>query len=211
MSSDPTEHSRWRQLRLLQAEMDADIGRLYAEAGIEGLKPSFVLELLRLNARGPMTIAQLASSVQRTHSAESQKVAAMRSAGLVRTTSGPDGRSKHVVLTARAQRLIGMLAAEWRATEAAVAELEGELPYPLSGVVADLAAALRRRSFHDRIAARLASDPDWSVGTNPRATVGEPAEPGEGNFGETRVGKIDRLALKEQAVLSVESEGGDDD
>jgi DNA-binding MarR family transcriptional regulator len=169
MADDPTEHSRWRQLRLLQAEMDADIARLYAEAGIAGLKPSFVMELLRLHARGPLTIAQLATSVQRTHSAESQKVAAMRRAGLVRTTSGPDARSKHVVLTAKAKALVGLLAAEWRATEAAVAELEDELPYPLSRVSADLAAALERRNFHDRIAARLAEDPDWSTTTIGRA------------------------------------------
>ena len=44
------------------------------------------MELLQLYARGPMTIQELASSVQKTHSATSQKVAAMRAAGLVRTT-----------------------------------------------------------------------------------------------------------------------------
>src|SRR5712691_10450522 len=93
-TSDPTEHSRWRPLRLLQAAMDADIARLYAEAGIDGLKPSFVMELLRLHARGPMTITELAASVQLTHSAVSQKVAAMRAAGLIRTTAGADARSK---------------------------------------------------------------------------------------------------------------------
>jgi hypothetical protein len=27
--------------------------------------------------------------------------------------------------------------------------------------VTDIEAALRRRSFHDRIAGKLASDPDW--------------------------------------------------
>jgi DNA-binding MarR family transcriptional regulator len=114
--ADPTEQNFWRPLRLLMAAMDADIGRLYTEAGVEGLKPSFVMELLRLHARGPMTISELAASVERTHSAESQKVAALRSAGLVRTTAGSDGRTKQVVLTARARRVVGRLAAEWRAT-----------------------------------------------------------------------------------------------
>src|SRR5262249_39401581 len=99
---DPTEQSRWRPLRLLQAAIDADIARIYAEAQIGGLKPSFVMELLRLRARGPMTITELARSVQLTHSAESQKVAAMRAAGWVRTTAGPDARSKKVTLTAKA-------------------------------------------------------------------------------------------------------------
>lgn len=163
-AADPTEVSHWRPLRLLQAAMDADIGRLYAEAQIDGVRPSFVMELIRLHARGPMTITELAASVQRTHSGTSQKVAAMRAAGLVRTTPGADARSKKVALTARARRLAGRLAAEWRATEAAVAEIEAEIPYPLARVTRDIEQALRRKSFHDRIAERLADDPAWRPG-----------------------------------------------
>ncbi len=158
---DPTEQSLWRPFRLLQAAMDADIARIYAEAQLGGVKPSFVMELIRLHARGPMTITELAASVERTHSGTSQKVAAMRAAGLVRTTPGTDARSKKVTLTAKARRIVGQLAAEWRATEAAVAEIEAEIPYPLSRVTTDIEAALRRKSFHDRIAEKLAADPDW--------------------------------------------------
>jgi DNA-binding MarR family transcriptional regulator len=159
---DPTEESRWRGLRLLQSAMDAEIARLYTEAQIQGLKPSFVMELLRLNARGPMTITELAESVERTHSATSQKVAAMRSAGLVRTMPGPDARSKKVALTTRAKRVVRRLAAEWRATEAAIDEIETEIPYPLSRVVTDIEEALQRKSFHDRIAENLAADDAWA-------------------------------------------------
>lgn len=162
---DPTQYSRWRPLRLLLDAMDADIARVYAEARIDGLKPSFVMELIRLGARGPMTITELAESVEHTHSAASQKVAAMRTAGLVCTTAGSDGRSKRVKLTAKAERLVGRLAAEWRATEEAVAEIEREIPYPLSQVVADIGEALQRKSFHDRIAENLARDPAWTYGT----------------------------------------------
>jgi DNA-binding MarR family transcriptional regulator len=160
--ADPTEEGAWRPLRVLLAAMDADIARVYAEAQITGLTPSMVMELLRLHARGPMTIKDLAESVQRTHSATSQKVAAMRSAGLVRTTTGADARTKKIILTAKARRIIGKLAAEWRATSAAVAEIENEIPYPLGRVVTDIEAALRRKSFHDRITENLASDPDWN-------------------------------------------------
>jgi DNA-binding MarR family transcriptional regulator len=157
--NDPTEQSVWRPLRLLMAAMDEDIARIYADARIEGLKPSFVLELLRLHATGPMTITELAASVQRTHSAESQKVAAMRAAGWVRTTTGPDARSKRIVLTAKARRVVDRLAAEWRATEAAAVEIEAEIPYPLARVVGDIEEALRRKSFHDRIMANLTVPP----------------------------------------------------
>jgi len=128
--------------------MDADIARIYAEAQITGLTPSMVMELLKLH-------------VQRTHSASSQKVAAMRAAGLVRTTTGTDARTRKITLTPKARRIVGKLAAEWRATEAAVADIENEIPYPLSQVVTDIEAALRRKSFHDRITEKLADDPDW--------------------------------------------------
>ena len=141
--------------------MDDDIAAVYAEARIDGLKPSFVMELLRLHARGPMTITELARSVRRTHSATSQKVAAMRAAGWVRTTAGPDARSKKVTLTPKASRVAGRLAAEWRATEAALAEIEAEIPYPLSQAVTDIEEALQRKSFHDRIADKLNEDTAW--------------------------------------------------
>ena len=163
-SSDPSEQSIWRPLRRLQEAMDADIGRVYDQAGVGGVKPSQVMELLRLAARGPMTIADLAASVERTHSATSQKVAAMRNAGLVRTKPGPDARTRVVALTAKARRIIPRLAAEWRATEAAVVEIESEIPYPLSTVVTDIEAALTRQAFRERITRHLTADPDWPAG-----------------------------------------------
>lgn len=100
--------------------------------------------------------------MQLTHSAASQKVAAMRAAGWVRTTAGPDARSKKVTLTAKAARVADRLAAEWQATEAALAEVEAEIPYPLSQAVTDIEAVLQRKSFHDRIAEKLADDPAWN-------------------------------------------------
>jgi len=50
---------------------------------------------------------------------------------------------------------VPFLEAEWRSTERALADLEAEIPYPLSRVVVDIEAALDRRSFHDRIVAHL--------------------------------------------------------
>jgi DNA-binding MarR family transcriptional regulator len=158
---DPTLKSLWRPLRRLLSAIDADIARIYEEAGLAGVKPSFVMELLRLDAGGPMTITELARSVGRTHSAMSQKMSAMRRAGLVRTGPGPDGRSKTIVLTPKARELAGRLAAEWRATEAALAELEAELPYPVTTVVRDIEAAVQQRSFYDRVKAKLVEDREW--------------------------------------------------
>jgi len=145
----------------MQQEMDEEIARVYAENGIEGLKTSWVMELLRLRYGGPMTITELAESVQRTHSAMSQKVTAMRAAGWVRTTPGTDARSKKIELTAKATEIIGLLAAEWRATEAAILEIESELPFSIADYATAVEQARQRKSFHDRIVERLAADPAW--------------------------------------------------
>jgi len=152
---DPTEHSRWRPLRLLLEAMDRAIVGLYDERGV-AVRPRYVLPLVRLSHRGPMTIRQLADSVDVTHSAMSQTVAAMRRDGLVRSVAGRgDARTREVAATRKGRSLVPLMEAEWRATEAALAELEGEIPYPLSQVVRDLEQALARRPFHDRITAIL--------------------------------------------------------
>ena len=158
MTEDVTAASLWRPLRLLMQRMDDDIARVYEDLpDTEGLRPSWVLEILRLDAQGPMTIRQLADSVGRTHSALSQKVAAMGRAGLVETRVGRDGRMRQVHLTDRALALVGRMRAEWQATEQVLAELEAETPYPLSQAVRDLEAALERKSFYVRLSERIES------------------------------------------------------
>jgi DNA-binding MarR family transcriptional regulator len=155
---DPTEVSLWGPVFRLLSDMDDEIARVYADNGIEDLKPSWVLEIVRLHFRGPMTIAELARSVGRTHSALSQKVAAMRAAGWLETAPGRDARSKTVALTAKAKRVVSLLAAEWRATDAAIAELEAALPYPLTRIAEDIRAALAAKSFHARVTEHLSAD-----------------------------------------------------
>jgi DNA-binding MarR family transcriptional regulator len=159
--ADPTEQSRWRPLFHLLADLDREIARVYADNGIVDLKANWVPVIIRLDARGPMTITELARSMDHTHSAMSQKVAAMRAAGWLDTSPGPDARSKKVSLTPKAERVAAKLAAEWRATEASLAEIEAELPYPLSRAVQDVRAVLARKSVHDRIAGKLAGHPQW--------------------------------------------------
>ena len=43
-----------------------------------------------------------------------------------------------------------------------MAQLEEELPYPLSQVVRDIEEALQRRDFYDRVAEKLDTDPAWA-------------------------------------------------
>lgn len=138
--------------------MDDDLSRLYRERGI-GIQPAHSMVIIRLASAGPMTIRALADSLAITHSAASQKVSALRTAGCVVDSAGEDLRTKVIALTERGAELAPFLAAEWSATEAASADLERELPYALSRVVDDMREALQRSTFHDRIVARIDADP----------------------------------------------------
>lgn len=137
------------------AAIDREIATLYEEYGLSEFRPRFAMPLIRLARGGPMTIRQLADSLDVTHSAMSQTVSALRRAGLVRSVRGPDARTREITLTDRARETVPFLEAEWRATERSLAELETEIPYALSQVVRDIEAALARRSFHDRIVDNL--------------------------------------------------------
>ena len=154
---DLIESHRWRPLRLLLDAMDNDIASLYDEAGLAGIRPRFAAPLIQLGRRGPLTIQELATAVEVTHSAMSQTAAAMRAAGLVESAEHPTGRTRRIRLTAQGQAALPFVEAEWRATEAAVRALEAEIPYPLSQVVDDIRAVLARRSFRLRLADHLAS------------------------------------------------------
>jgi len=158
--SDPTEVSHLRPLRVLLKAMDNDIARLYDRRGVAGVRPRFAMALIRLGRRGPMTIRELADAVDHTHSAMSQTVSALRREGLVRSVPGADARTRRVALTKQAREVVPFLEAEWAATEQAVAELDREIPYPLTQVVRDMEAALARRSFLDRISENLARQDD---------------------------------------------------
>lgn len=155
-ADDPTTSpSRWQGLYELLPALDAQIETLYTERGIHGLRPRFAYPLIRLSHTGPLTIRELARALNRSHSAISQTVAALRRQGLVHSEPGTDARTRHVALTESGQALIPFLEAEWRATEAAVAELDDEVPHALSAVVAELEHALERRPMRERILAHL--------------------------------------------------------
>ncbi|WP_433556509.1 MarR family winged helix-turn-helix transcriptional regulator [Pseudonocardia xinjiangensis] len=152
--TDPTLESTIRPLRDLLRAMDDDIARLYAQRGVP-VRTRFSMALIRLHHLGPMSVKELAEQIDVTHSAMSQTVTAMRGDGLVESSPGSDARTRTVSLTDRGRALVPFLEDEWRATERAWAELETELPYPLTRVVDDIAEALQRRSFLDRITQHL--------------------------------------------------------
>ncbi|MFW6722060.1 MarR family winged helix-turn-helix transcriptional regulator [Streptomyces sp. MAR4 CNY-716] len=159
-SADPTKlPDPWQALHTLLASLDAEIERVYTDRGIEGVRPRFAYPLIRLAHTGPLTIRELAESLHRSHSAVSQTIAAMRKADLVTSEPGPDARTRRIDLTERGRSLVPFLEAEWRATHAAVSELNDALPYAMTAVVRDVEAALADRSMRERIEDRLTEPP----------------------------------------------------
>lgn len=149
---DPTARpDPWQALHELLSAMDGEIEQVYVERGIEGVRPRFAYPLIRLAHAGPLTIRQLADSLARSHSAISQTVTAMRKEGLVTSQPGPDARTRRIDLTERGRSLVPFLEAEWRATHAAVAELDAEVPYAMTAVVEEVRRALERRSMRQRV------------------------------------------------------------
>ncbi|MFC7549375.1 MarR family winged helix-turn-helix transcriptional regulator [Plantactinospora sp. GCM10030261] len=183
-ATDPLDGSHWGPVWRLLHSLDNDIAELYRRAGVDGVRTRFVGPLIQIDRHGPQSIQELADRMEVTHSAMSQTVAAMRHAGLVDHSPGADARTRRITLTKRARELVPFLRAEWRATEASIRELESELPYPLTRVVADIQAALARRPFRDRLAAHLppehATEPRRQHATEPRR--GQATEP-EGRAG----------------------------
>jgi len=146
----------WRGFNVLRKRMDAEILAVYGELGIRGVSTRFSMAIMFLED-GEATIGDLATRCGVTHSAMSQSVQAMRRHGLVSTAAGTDGRSRVVRLTAAGAAVAPSLWREWYATEAAAAELEAEIGLTIDRYVDAANQALDRRSFSDRIRARLDS------------------------------------------------------
>jgi DNA-binding MarR family transcriptional regulator len=148
------------RLRLLLEAMDNDVAAALADLGLTDYRTRYSA-VVRLVARsGPVTIGDVAAELRVTHSAASQTVAEMERRGLLALRSGTDARQRRVTLTAKAKRLLPAIDAEWEATDLASAALDAELPYPLSQLIDDLAAALEHRRFRRRIADAAASLPE---------------------------------------------------
>jgi DNA-binding MarR family transcriptional regulator len=148
------------RLRVLLESMDTDVALALSDLGLRDYRTRYSAVIRLLAEDGPSTIGHIAESTGVTHSAASQTVADMERRGLLEVRPGSDARQRLVRLTGKTRRLLPAIDAEWEATDRASAALDAELPYPLSTLIDDLAAALQHRRFRDRIADAAAALPD---------------------------------------------------
>ncbi len=146
------------QLRHVLDLMEADIASVLVDLGLPDYRPRFSPIVRALVALGPMPIRELARAVSVTHSAASQTVAEMSKRGYVILMPGRDARQRVVHLTELTLQALPAIQAEWDATSAAAAQLDAELPFPLSDLVPALAAALARKPFRQRLADAATAD-----------------------------------------------------
>jgi DNA-binding MarR family transcriptional regulator len=145
------------ELRALLDRLDGDVASALADLGLDGYRPRFS-PVVRVLVEEPASVRQIADATGVTHSAASQTVAAMARAGWVAQRVGTDARERVVELTPRAREALPRIRAEWAVTAAALADLEAELPYPITALVTDLRAALDRTSFRERMALAARTD-----------------------------------------------------
>ncbi|MER6912708.1 MarR family transcriptional regulator [Streptomyces sp. NPDC000594] len=154
MKNHPETAAIGTLLRHVLELLDGDVAAFYEERGLAEYRPRFSPVVRALLAEGPLPVRDLAAAVGVTHSAASQTAAQMARAGLVTHTPDPrDARRRLVGLTPKARTLLPQIEAEWAATTSAMAELDAELTMPLGELLVEVADAVRRRPFRDRIAA----------------------------------------------------------
>jgi DNA-binding MarR family transcriptional regulator len=145
------------QLRHLIELLDGAVAAFYDEAGID-YRPRYTPVMRALAGGGARTVGDIAALAGITQPAATQTVALMLKDDLVTASPSPnDARQKLVQLSARGRRLLPALQRCWAATNAAADGLDGELPYPLSAVLAEAIAALDKKPFGARIRAEHAA------------------------------------------------------
>ncbi|WP_211193870.1 MarR family winged helix-turn-helix transcriptional regulator [Pyxidicoccus fallax] len=157
-------------MRHLLELLDGAVSDVYEKEGL-AYRPRYTPVMRALIAREPSTVSHIAEAAGITQPAVTQTVALMVKEGLVSVRPEPgDKRQRRVQLTDAGREMLPRLQACWNATAGAAAELDAELPTPLSLTLEKAIAALETRPFGVRIAEARARLP---VPAAPMPTVGK--------------------------------------
>lgn len=146
-------------LRVLLAMLDGELNQLYRAQEVD-FRPRFYPVFQLLLAQEHATISDIAKHLQASQPAATQTLAEMRKLDLVAYVDGQDRRERIVVLTDKALALARTLTPIWDAVGRAADELDCELSHPLSAILGEALAALKREGFSDRIARSQSLDGD---------------------------------------------------
>ncbi len=153
-------------LRKLIDALDGGVQAHYDAVGLN-FRPRFYPVARQLQAGQALSIRALANLTGVSHSALSQTVAEMRSAGLATGSPGQDGRERLIELTRTGLHACARLEAHWAAIARAAAALDAELPMPLGDLLRQTVSRLEAEDFASRIAREL----DPAVVGAPSSTI----------------------------------------
>ena len=138
------------QLRHLIELLDGGLDKIYQLDGLD-YRPRYTPIMRALEGHDVRTIKAIAEAAGISHSAASQTISKMISAGLVEHAESKDARERQIRLTAYAKQILPKLQARWQATQSAADALDQELAYPLSTLAEQAIQALTETSFERRI------------------------------------------------------------
>ena len=138
------------QLRHAIALLDGDVQKVYDER-IPGYRPRYTPIMRVLSNQSPATIQHICAATGLTQSAVSQTVAIMLREDWLQRVKTEDARQSAVCLTNKSLQNLELLKALWLSTKAAADQLEQELSFPISSLLAELAEKLEQYPFLARI------------------------------------------------------------
>ncbi len=136
-------------LRHVTGLVDRGAEQIYRRHGLD-YRPRYT-PLMRALSQRKATIGELSARAHLSQGAISQTVNLMERDGLLTRSTGQDARQTSVSLTAHGFDLLAQLEPRWHITLRTIATLEAEIGVPLRAVLADVAAALEKKSFAQRL------------------------------------------------------------
>lgn len=141
------------RLRRLSEYFLAEVNKVYAQAGIPFDASWFPLFYL-LSVKDKLTLMDIATSLEVSHSAVSQLVTNLKSKGLLKTSRcEEDGRRQWVVLSKKGEELLKQVLPVWKGIEAAMGglALENKQSSKILEAIGALERAVEAEPLADRI------------------------------------------------------------
>lgn len=134
-----------------------DVSRVYKSLDIS-FEPAWFPVFYLLNERGELTVSELATELEITHSGSSQMLNSLEKKGLLEYRQNPkDKRVRTVLLTEKGSELLKRVRPVWVSIKAAMEEIlaEGSETSKLLLCLGELEEALQKRNLCDRVIDRF--------------------------------------------------------
>ena len=138
------------QLRHAIALLDGDLQKIYDQK-LPGYRPRYTPIVRALSDKSPATIQDVCKFSGLTQSAASQTVSIMLREGWVERQKTADARQSAIALTTHGKESLKVLETLWAATRAAADQLERELSFSITELLAEMTERLNEKSFIERI------------------------------------------------------------